>query len=81
MTFKVRFTEEALADLERLYEFVVTRDDGDWSTAERALDAIRNGLALLGKRCQGQFGGSVSLSRLPRWRYDTGAKAISAGQS
>ena len=29
MTFKVRFTEEALADLERLYEFAVTRDDGD----------------------------------------------------
>ncbi|HZX72208.1 MAG TPA: type II toxin-antitoxin system RelE/ParE family toxin [Rhodanobacter sp.] len=47
MTFKVRFTEEALADLERLYEFVVVRDDGDWTTAERALDAIRNGLGLL----------------------------------
>jgi plasmid stabilization system protein ParE len=47
MTFKVRFTEEALADLERLYEFVVAREDGDWATAERALAAIRNGLALL----------------------------------
>lgn len=47
MTFKVRFTEEALADLERLYEFALIRDDGDWTTAERALDALRNGLDLL----------------------------------
>jgi plasmid stabilization system protein ParE len=47
MTFKIRFTEEALADLERLYEFTVTRDDGDWTTAEQALDAIRSGLGLL----------------------------------
>lgn len=47
MTFKIRFTEEALADLERLYEFAVVRDDGDWTTAERALDAIRDGLGLL----------------------------------
>jgi len=45
--FKVRFTEEALADLERLYAFALTRDDGDWTTAERALAAIRNGLGLL----------------------------------
>lgn len=45
MTFKVRFTAEALADLERLYEFAVTRDDGDLTTAERALDAIRHGVA------------------------------------
>ena len=47
MKFKVRFTEEALADLERLYEFALARDDGDWNTAERALAAIRNGLGLL----------------------------------
>lgn len=47
MTFKVRFTEEALADLERLYDFALVRDDGDWTTAERALDAMRNGLGLL----------------------------------
>ena len=47
MTFKIRFTEEALADLERLYEFAVVRDDGDWTTAERTLDAIRDGLGLL----------------------------------
>ncbi|HUY02326.1 MAG TPA: type II toxin-antitoxin system RelE/ParE family toxin [Rhodocyclaceae bacterium] len=48
MTFKVRFTAEALGDLERLYEFAVTRDDGDLTTAERALDAIRHSVALLG---------------------------------
>jgi plasmid stabilization system protein ParE len=48
MTFKIRFTEEALADLERLYDFALERDDGDWTTAERALAAIRNGLGLLG---------------------------------
>jgi plasmid stabilization system protein ParE len=47
MTFKIRFTEEALADLERLYDFALVRDDGDWTTAEHALDAIRNGLGLL----------------------------------
>lgn len=40
MTFAVRFTEEAAADLVRLYEFGLNRDDGDWMFAERALDAI-----------------------------------------
>lgn len=49
MTFKVRFTEEALADIERLYEFAVTRDDGDLTAAVRALDAIRHGPGLLEK--------------------------------
>jgi plasmid stabilization system protein ParE len=47
MSFRVRFTEEALADLERLYDFALQRDDGDWSTAERALQAIRNAIVLL----------------------------------
>ena len=47
MKFKVRFTEEALADLERLHDFALTRQDGDWTTAERALAAIRHGLGLL----------------------------------
>lgn len=47
MTFKVRFTAEASADLERLYEFAVTRDEGHWATAERALEAIRNSMGLL----------------------------------
>lgn len=47
MNFRVRFTEEALADLERLYDFALQRDDGDWSAAERALEAIRNAIVLL----------------------------------
>ena len=44
MNYRVRFTEEAECDLIRLYEFILTRDDGDWSAAERALDAIRNAI-------------------------------------
>ena len=44
MTFAVRFTEEAEADLVRLYEFALNRDDGDWEFAERALDAIRHAI-------------------------------------
>lgn len=47
MTFKVRFTEEALSDIVRLYEFALTRDDGELTAAERALDALRHGLGLL----------------------------------
>lgn len=47
MNFRVRFTEEALADLQRLYGFALDRDDGDWAAAEHALDAIRNAIALL----------------------------------
>ena len=47
MTFQIRFTEEASADLERLYEFSVTRDDGDWRAAEQARDAIRRCIDLL----------------------------------
>ncbi len=47
MSFRVRFTEEAFADLERLYDFALQRDDGDWTAAENALEAIRNAIALL----------------------------------
>lgn len=47
MKFRVRFTPEALDDLERLYDFALQLDDGDWTLAERALDAIRNGITLL----------------------------------
>ena len=47
MTFKVRFTREAQADLERLYHFILERDAGDWTVAERALEAIGNGITLL----------------------------------
>src|SRR5512141_2668139 len=45
MTFRVRFTQDAQTDLERLYDFIL--DAADWAVAERALDAIRNGMTLL----------------------------------
>lgn len=47
MTFKVRFTPEAQADLNRLYDFVLERAARDWTVAERALEAIRNGISVL----------------------------------
>lgn len=46
MSFRIRFTEEAQADLERLYGFLLDASD-DWAAAERALDAITRGLDLL----------------------------------
>ncbi len=42
--FQVRFTEKALSDLERLYEFLL---EFDIHTAERTLKAIENGLSFL----------------------------------
>ncbi|HQX47924.1 MAG TPA: type II toxin-antitoxin system RelE/ParE family toxin, partial [Steroidobacteraceae bacterium] len=42
VTYRVRFTEEAEADLIRFYEFILARDETDWALAERALEAIRN---------------------------------------
>jgi len=47
MTFRVRFTQDAQQDLDRLFDFILQRDDGDWSIAARALDAIRSSIALL----------------------------------
>ena len=51
MTFRVRLTREAEADLERLFDFVLERemgrDGGDLQLAERALTAIRAGFATL----------------------------------
>ena len=47
MSYRVRFTEEAESDLIRLYEFVLTRNESDWSLAERALSAIRNAIRSL----------------------------------
>lgn len=47
MSFRVRFTAEAEADLIRLYEFILQRDEMDWTLAEDALLAIRQGVALL----------------------------------
>jgi plasmid stabilization system protein ParE len=45
VTFHVRFTEDAVEDIDRLYEFLLTA--ASLGTAERALDALRNGIALL----------------------------------
>ena len=51
MSFRVRLTREAQADLERLFDFVLEReldrDGGDLALAAQALDAIRAGLATL----------------------------------
>ncbi len=50
MSYRVRFTREALDDLERLYDFVLERElsrGGDLTVAERALESVENGLAAL----------------------------------
>lgn len=51
MTFRVRLTREAEADLDRLFDFVLERelerDGGDLSLAEQAVAAVRAGLATL----------------------------------
>lgn len=47
MSYRIRFTEEAERDLVRLYEFVLTRDEGDPALAVRALEAIRSGIHAL----------------------------------
>lgn len=47
MKYRVRFTEEAEADLLRLYEFILARDQTDWAVADRALEAIRNAVRSL----------------------------------
>ena len=44
MSYQVRFTKEAEADLVRLYEFILDKDQSDWSLAIRALEAIKNGI-------------------------------------
>jgi plasmid stabilization system protein ParE len=51
VTFRVRLTREAEADVERLFDFVLQRelerDGGDLSLAEQAVAAIRAGFATL----------------------------------
>ena len=51
MSFRVRLTRDAQADLERLFDFVIerelAREGGDLALAEQALEAIRAGLATL----------------------------------
>lgn len=51
MSFRLRLTRAAQQDLERLFDFVLerelARDGGDLALAQRALDAVRAGLATL----------------------------------
>ena len=47
MSFVVRFTEEAEADLVRLYEFILARNETDWQLAENALVSIRQAIRSL----------------------------------
>ncbi len=47
MSFRVRFTEEAQSDIDRRYGHLLEQCDGDWTQAERALEAIRRGITLL----------------------------------
>ena len=51
MTFKVEFSLAALVDLERLFDFVLQRElssaTGDLDLPERALKAIKEGVAFL----------------------------------
>ncbi|KVO00889.1 type II toxin-antitoxin system RelE/ParE family toxin [Burkholderia ubonensis] len=47
MTYRVRFTRTASDDLDRLYGFIVERDDADVELATRALAAIASGNATL----------------------------------
>ncbi len=51
MTFRVRLTRAAEADLERLFDHVLERElerpGGDFELAERALAAVRAGIATL----------------------------------
>jgi plasmid stabilization system protein ParE len=47
MTYTARFTRAASDDLDRLYGFIVERDDADVELASRALVAITAGIATL----------------------------------
>ncbi len=51
MTYRVRLTRQAQADLQRLFDFIIERElassTGDLEVAERALTAIRTGFDTL----------------------------------
>jgi plasmid stabilization system protein ParE len=47
VTFRVRFTPDAVADLDRLYDFLLEDAHVSAEIAERALVGLRNGIALL----------------------------------
>ena len=45
--FSVRFTQEARDDLARRYDWLLQRAEGDFTVAERALQAIGDGVTVL----------------------------------
>jgi plasmid stabilization system protein ParE len=49
VTYRIRFTPEAEDDLVRLYDYILARDSdtGHFGIAERALQAIKDGLRTL----------------------------------
>ncbi|MCD9032573.1 type II toxin-antitoxin system RelE/ParE family toxin [Luteimonas sp. Y-2-2-4F] len=47
MRFGIRFTEEAQRDLKRFYDWMLQRAQGDYTAAERALQAIHDGITVL----------------------------------
>jgi plasmid stabilization system protein ParE len=47
MGYRVRFVPAAQEDLERLYAFILERDESDWALAQRALQAIQDALHVL----------------------------------
>ena len=50
MSYRVRFTQGAFDDLQRLFDFVLERElerDGDLEIADRAIQAIEAGIAAL----------------------------------
>ena len=51
MSFRVRLTRDAEADLDRLFDFILerelARDDGDLTLPEQAVAALRAGIATL----------------------------------
>lgn len=47
MSYRVRFTQTAEADLVWLYGFILEREETDWALAERALEAIKNAIRSL----------------------------------
>ena len=47
MSFRVRFTEDAREDFQRLYDWLLQQADGDFTVAERALQAIGDGVTVL----------------------------------
>jgi len=67
MSFRIRFTEEARDDLERLYDFLLQQAGGDWRQADAGLEAIFRGVAFLETSpfaCRRAAGGEAILREL-----------------